>query len=71
MGTIALVTLIRSSNDDTTPAGELIEDIRNAIQSSAISKIWTVEKISILGESEVLATGLPQTAAKKNSSHED
>jgi hypothetical protein len=58
LGTIALVTMVRSSNSSTAPAGELIEEIRNAIQTSEISKRWSIEKITILGESEPLATGL-------------
>jgi hypothetical protein len=49
LGTIALVTLTRSSEDDAPPAGELIVQIRKAIQSSKILNGWTVEKISILG----------------------
>jgi hypothetical protein len=53
LAVIALITLIRSSNEDTA-AAELIEEIQTAIQSSKISKGWSVEKISILGESGVI-----------------
>ena len=78
MGTIALVTLVRSSEDETIPAGELIEKIRRAIQSSEISNMWTIEKISILGskidpeiapkilgEPELLAAGMSPATTEK------
>jgi len=65
LGTVALVTLVRSSNDVTAPAGELIEEIRSAIQTSQISKGWSIEKITILGESELLAAGLSPASSKK------
>jgi len=69
LGAIALVTLIRSSEDNTS-AAELIEEIRTAIKSSKISKEWSIEKISILGESGTLAPDLPQ-AAKETHPHGD
>lgn len=75
-----MITLTRASSDET-PVGELVEKIRTAIQSSDISKEWTIEKISILGseidlgvapkipgESELVVAGLPQTPEKKNPS---
>ena len=69
MGAIALVTLIRSSTDDR-PAAELIEEIRTVIKSSKIAEDWSIEKISILGESTTLTPDLPQTAEKTHS-HDD
>jgi len=69
LGAIALVTLIRSSSDDR-PAAELIEQIRTAIKSSKIAEDWSIEKISILGESTTLTPDLPQTAEKTHS-HDD
>ena len=48
MEMIALVTLVRTSPDATTPTEELIEQIREAVQTSRISKDWSIEKISIL-----------------------
>ena len=69
LGAIALVTLIRCSTDDR-PAAELIEQIRKAIESSKIAEDWSIEKISILGESTTLTPDLPQTAEKTHS-HDD
>jgi len=69
LGAIALVTLIRSSTDDR-PAAELIEEIRTVIKSSKIAEDWSIEKISILGESTTLIPDLPQTAEKTHS-HDD
>jgi hypothetical protein len=60
---IALVTLIRSSGDGSPEADKLVHEIRGAIQSSPISKSWAIEKITILGESDVLA-GLSPTPTK-------
>jgi hypothetical protein len=77
LGTIALVTLLRSSEDEETSPGELIVQIRKAIQSSKILNGWTVEKISILGskidpeiapkvlgEAELKAVGVPPVEKK-------
>ncbi len=64
LGMIALVTLVRSSDEGSPEAGELVREIRGAIQSSAISKSWAIEKITILGESEVLAGDFSPTPAK-------
>ena len=71
MGIIALVTLIRSSSDAKTPAGELMEEIRRAIQSSEISKGWSIEKISVLGESEILAADVSSSTSKKTQLYGD
>ena len=71
MGTIALVTLVRSGKDSAIPAGELIEQIRAAIESSGISKNWTIEKVSILGDAELAAPGIPPEPSKKNVSYGD
>ena len=65
LGTIALVALIRSTTDDTAPAAELIEEIREAIQSSKISEGWSIEKISILGQPEISEAGLSPSPAEK------
>lgn len=70
MGTIALITLIRSSAEDT-PAGELVEQIRTAIQSSKIFNGWSIEKISILAESGVPEEELSPAPAKKTTSYGD
>jgi len=64
--TIALVTLIRSTTEKAIPARELMEEIQTAIQSSKISKGWSIEKISILGESGIPEQQVPPNPAKKH-----
>jgi len=71
LGAIALVTLIRSSDDLTTPAEQLVEEIRAAIQTSTISKNWLVEKVSILNDSEIRGTDLSPAPANKTRSYGD
>jgi hypothetical protein len=56
VGQIALVSLVRASSSDPSPTRELVEEIRKALQSSAISNTWTIEKITVLEESEAAAS---------------
>ena len=65
------MTLVRSSDDLTTPAEQLVEEIRKAIQASTISKNWSVEKVSILNDSELLETGFSPPPANKTPSYGD
>ena len=57
MATIALVTLVRSSNGTTTPARELIDELRAVFQSAKLSKDWSIDKISILADDELVTAG--------------
>ena len=56
---IALVTLTKSSESDSAQTNELIEEIRQVIQSSNLSKKWSIEKITILDESDPTAKIYP------------
>jgi len=49
---IALVTLIKSSESDSSQTEELVGEIRQVLQSSSLSKTWSIEKITILDEAE-------------------
>ena len=71
LGAIALVTLIRSSDNLTIPAEQLVEEIREAIQTSTISKNWSVEKVSILNNSELRGTDFSPDPANKTRSYGD
>ena len=51
-GKIALIALVRASDDDSLRTRELVGEIREALQSSAISKTWTIEKITILDDAD-------------------
>jgi ribosomal protein L17 len=50
--TIALVTLVRSGTNESSR--EMIEQIREVLQFSKLSKTWTIEKISLLQEPEAV-----------------
>jgi hypothetical protein len=50
--TIALVTLVRGSG--TESSREMIDQIREVLQSSKLSKTWTIEKITLLEEPEAI-----------------
>ena len=56
---IALVTLTESSESDPSKTNELVEEIRQVIQSSNLSKKWSIEKITILDEAESTAKIFP------------
>ena len=47
---IALVTLAQSSIDNRSDTSELENEIRQYIQSSGLSKRWSIEKITILDD---------------------
>jgi hypothetical protein len=59
------VTLVRSSSENTEQAGEFIKEIREAIESSAISKAWSVDKVTILGEPDLIESNLSPAHSKK------
>lgn len=69
LGTVALISLVRSSVDESNQAGELIETIRNAINSSSIAKSWSIDKITILGESDSVPAEIMPTNGKNNHSN--
>lgn len=69
MGTVALISLVRSSVDESIQAGELIETIRNAINSTPIIKSWKIDKITILGESDLVPAEISPTNGKNNASN--
>ena len=49
---IALVTLTKLSESGPQQTKELVEEIRQVLQSSSLSKTWSIEKITILDETE-------------------
>jgi len=56
---IALVTLTKLSMSDPQQTKELVEEIRQVLQSSSLSKTWSIEKITILDEDQPTAKILP------------
>ncbi len=48
MSKIAIITAYRA--DDTRGAEELVEEIRQAIEASSLSKSWHIEKIAVIEE---------------------
>ena len=53
------MTLTEASESDSSKTDELVEEIRQVIQSSNLSKKWAIEKITILDESESTAKIFP------------
>ncbi len=47
---IALVTLVQSTKGDPSETSELIDEIRQHLQSSGLTKTWSIENIAILEE---------------------
>jgi hypothetical protein len=54
---IALVTLVAYSNEQNVPVDELATQIRHELESGPLSRVWAVDKVTIIGES----TGPPET----------
>ncbi|MGA2626811.1 MAG: hypothetical protein ABSF63_07110 [Candidatus Bathyarchaeia archaeon] len=52
---IALVTLVQSSIDNRSETNELIDEIRQYLQSSGLPKAWSIEKITILDDTSPTA----------------
>ena len=52
---IALVTLVQSSNLDTSEPSELVDQIRQHLQSSGLETTWSIEKITILDDTSPTA----------------
>ncbi len=48
MSKIAIITAYRA--DDTRGAEDLAEEIRQAIEASALSQSWHIEKIAVIEE---------------------
>jgi len=55
LDTIALVTLVRATGTESRQENEMIEEIREVLESSKLSKTWTVEKITVLQAPEAVA----------------
>jgi len=56
---IALVTLTKLSESGPQQTKELVEEIRQVLQSSNLSKTWSIEKITILDEDQPTAKIFP------------
>lgn len=62
---IALVTLVQSSVDDQSRSSELVDKLREDLQSSGLSRTWSIEKITILEETS-LTTKMVRTPREEH-----
>ena len=54
---VALVTLIACSAETGVSTDEAAVQIRRALEASSLSRSWTVEKVTVLDESIIVADG--------------
>jgi hypothetical protein len=47
---IALVTLIARSNEESSSPEELAAELRRKLESSPLSRLWTVDKVTVIDE---------------------
>jgi hypothetical protein len=61
----ALITLVLDPSRDGLPADTLVEEIRQTIQSSALSDNWLIEKVAILDENGSTTSSSPTVKVKQ------
>lgn len=55
-GKIAIITLVRSSEDVELSSEELAERIRRDVEASKLRESWIIDKVTVLDESPSRAT---------------